>query len=217
MKETPSQWKQPSLKSISSRCSPRHLHYSPLCCRCLATLLAIPHFVPIIHMVWLFDMRENWQITGWRAVTSQINVVTGAHENLGVWAVLLLGGLGRAKTNIIPTCCGLTLLAQTPVIDTHFCCGNHSRGAALGGQIPSLPSFVSIFSCMLFCLFAPSISFASETRRFHRVWNNPLPHPTFPAHLLPGSLCLIHPDWIEGAAGLPPGAPGWDDRPLINM
>lgn len=92
MKETLPQWKQPSLKSISSRCSPRHLHYSPLCCRCLATLLTIPHFVPIIHMVWLFDMRENWQITGWRAVTSQIHVVTGAHEvglgpmSLGGWA-----------------------------------------------------------------------------------------------------------------------------------
>lgn len=50
--------------------SPRCLHYSPPCCRCLASLLTNPHFVPIIHMVWLFDMCENWQITGWRAVTS---------------------------------------------------------------------------------------------------------------------------------------------------
>lgn len=142
-------------ETISSCCSPRHLHYSALCCRCLATLLAIPHFVPIIHMVWLFDMRENWQITGWRAVTSQINVVTGAHENLGVWAVLLLGGLGRAKTNIIPTCCGLTLLAQTPVIDTHFCCRNHSRGAALGGQIPSLPLLCPSFPACCFVFLHP--------------------------------------------------------------
>lgn len=80
--------------------SPRQLHYSPPCCRCLASLFTNPHFVLIIHMVWLFDMRENWQITGWRAVTSQIHAVTGAHEKLGVWAVLMLGGLGRAKTTL---------------------------------------------------------------------------------------------------------------------
>lgn len=40
-------------------------------------------------MVWLSDMRANWQITGWRAVTSQIHVVTR-----GLWKVGSWGGAG---------------------------------------------------------------------------------------------------------------------------
>lgn len=109
------------------------------------------------------------------------------------------------------------IVSTNPLIDIHFCCDFHSRSAAFGGQIPSLPSFVSIFSCMLICLFTPSISFASETRRFHSVWSDSLPRPTYTPRPLPGTLCLTHPGRIKGAAGLLPGAPGWDDRPLINM
>lgn len=48
-KEANTLWKQPSLKCVSSCCSPRHLHYPPLCCRSLALLSAYPHFVTIIH------------------------------------------------------------------------------------------------------------------------------------------------------------------------
>lgn len=49
MKEADTLWKQPSLKSISSCCFPRHFHYPPLCCRSHVLLSAYPHFVSIIH------------------------------------------------------------------------------------------------------------------------------------------------------------------------
>lgn len=51
-------------------------------------------------MVWLFDMRANWQITGWRAVTSQIHVVTRGLWKVGSWGGAGGWGLGRAKRTL---------------------------------------------------------------------------------------------------------------------
>lgn len=43
-------------------------------------------------MVWLFDMRANWQITGRRAVTSQIHVLTRGLWKVGSFGCAVGGG-----------------------------------------------------------------------------------------------------------------------------
>lgn len=51
-------------------------------------------------MVWLFDMRANWQITGCRAVTGQIHVVTRGSWRQGSPGGVGDGGWGKLKRTL---------------------------------------------------------------------------------------------------------------------
>lgn len=172
VKEAHTLWKQPSLKSISSCCFPRHLHYPPLCCRSLALLFCLSPLCDhnslwsgFLTCVQIGKLQDG-ELSLVRFMWSQ-----GACGGWGVGEVLLVG-VGQSKEDISPACSGLTLLMLTAWLTPTAaavwkgpqCC------AALGGLLPSHPSFVSVFfpSCC-FSPFAPTTSFASEARRFHSV------------------------------------------------
>lgn len=155
VKEAHTLWKQPSLKSISSCCFPRHLHYPPLCCRSLALLFCLSPLCDhnslwsgFLTCVQIGKLQDG-ELSLVRFMWSQ-----GACGGWGVGEVLLVG-VGQSKEDISPACSGLTLLTLTAWLTPTAaavwkgpqCC------AALGGLLPSHPSFVSVFS--LHVVFLP--------------------------------------------------------------
>lgn len=160
----------------------------------------IPTLCPQFTMVWLFDMRENWQITGWRAVTTQIHVVTRGRWKAGILGGAVDGG-GQSKDNIRPACSGLTLLTPTAWLTptSAMICKGLQSSVALEGLIPSHSSFVP-FSPSFFSSLLPSLHLHQRLEGFIVIGTDPPPHLT--TRLLPTTHCLICPGHLEGAAGL---------------
>lgn len=116
---------------------------------------------------------------------------------------MLVVGVGQSEEDISPSCFGLTLLTLTawltPTAASIWkgpqCC------AASGGLLPSPFFSLSIFPSCCFSVFAPTISFASEARRFHSIFRGelgdsqtkpfPFQHPPFSEHSLS---CTSRPD-----------------------
>lgn len=138
----------------------------------------------------------------------------------GRWRVrdVLVVGVGQSKEDISPACSGLTLLTLTAWLTLTAaviwkgpqCC------AALGGLLPSHPSFVSVFPFMLFFLSLPPPphlhqrpgGFIVYGREAGDSQTNPL-HPTYP----PSSKhSLSHPPRPDRGRRRPPAWcswPGW--------
>lgn len=217
MMEAYTLWMQPSLKSISSCCFPPSSQLSSPVLQISCTSLG------------LFPLCDHNSLWSGFLTCVQIGKLQDAELSLvrfmwsqgacGRWGVgeVLAEGVGSSKEDISPACTGLTLLKLPAWLTLtaaviwkgpQFC-------AALEGFLPSHPSFVSVFTLMLFFSLCPHCLICIRGKGvswcMRRKEGTPQLTSSIPSTLPPSNtLCLIHPGQIEGEASLLRGAPAWD-------